>query len=56
MALLPELKEKTEASPYVEVVKAALKLCNGLITEATKGTEFLIRNKDGRVSEFRMFL
>ncbi len=56
MALLTELKEKTEASTYVEVIKAAMKLYDGLITEADKGNEFLVRGKDGQISEFRMFL
>ena len=56
MALLTELKEKTEASTYAEVIKASMKLYDGLITEIEKGTEFLIRDKSGRVSEFRMFL
>jgi hypothetical protein len=56
MALLTDLKERTEASTYAEVIKAAMKLYDGLITEVEKGNEFLIRDKDGRVSEFRMFL
>ena len=37
-------------------IKAAMKLYDGLIAETEKGNEFLIRDKDGRVSEFRMFL
>jgi hypothetical protein len=56
MALLVELKEKTEAATYAEVFKNAMKLYDGIISEVEKGTEFLIRDKDGRVSEFRMFL
>ena len=56
MLLLTELKDKTEASTYAEVIKAAMKLYDGLIAETEKGNEFLIRDKDGRVSEFRMFL
>jgi hypothetical protein len=56
MALLLELKEKTEAPSYAEVFKNAVKLYDGIITEVEKGSEFLIRDKDGRVSEFRMFL
>lgn len=56
MTMLTELKEKMEASTYAEVIKAALKLYDGLITEVDRGSEFLIRDKDGRVSEFRMFL
>jgi hypothetical protein len=56
MAILTELKEKTDASTYAEVIKNAMKLYDGLITEVERGSEFLIRDKDGRVSEFRMFL
>lgn len=56
MALLTELKEKTDAASYAEVVKNALKLYDGLISEVEKGSEFLIRDKDGQVAPFRMFL
>lgn len=56
MALLAELKEKTDASSYAEVLKNAMKLYDGLISEVERGSEFLIRDKDGKVSEFRMFL
>jgi hypothetical protein len=56
MTLLAELKDKTESSTYAEVFKNAMKLYDGIITEVEKGREFLIRDKDGRVSEFRMFL
>ncbi len=56
MALLTELKEKTDAASYAEVVKNALKLYDGLITEVEKGSEFLIRDKDGLVAPFKMFL
>ena len=56
MNLLTELKEKTDAASYAEVVKNALKLYDGLISEAAKGSEFLIRDRDGQVTPFRMFL
>jgi len=56
MALLTELKEKTDAASYAEVIKYALKLYDGIISEVERGSEFLIRDKDGKVAEFRMFL
>jgi hypothetical protein len=56
MALLTELKEKTDAASYAEVFKNAMKLYDGIISEVERGSEFLIRDKDGKVSEFRMFL
>ena len=56
MFLLVELKEKTEVATYAEVFKNAMKRYDGIISEIEKGNEFLLRDKDGRVSEFRMFL
>ena len=56
MALLTELKEKTDAATYAEVFRKAMKLYDGIVSEVDRGSEFLIRAKDGKVSEFRMFL
>jgi hypothetical protein len=56
MALLTGLKEKTEAASYAEVFRNAMKLYDGIISELERGAEFLIRDKDGKVCEFRMFL
>ncbi len=55
MAILTELKEKTDAASYAEVFKNALKLYDGLISEVERGHEFLVRDRDGNVSSFRMF-
>ena len=56
MKLLVELKEKTEAASYAEVFKNALKLYDGLIAEAERGGEFLVRDKDGNISSLKLFL
>lgn len=56
MKLLVDLKEKTEAASYAEVFKNALKLYDGLIAEAERGGEFLVRDKDGKVSSLKVFL
>ena len=56
MALLSDLKEKTEAASYAEVIRNALKLYDGLITEAESGATFLVRGANGEVSPFKMFL
>jgi hypothetical protein len=56
MAILTELKDKTEAASYAEVFKNAMKLYDGILTEIERGSAFMIRDKDGKVSEFRMFL
>jgi len=53
---LNALKLKTEASSYVEVLKNALRLYEALIEESEKGNEFLIRNEDGTITPYRMFL
>ncbi len=56
MALLGELKEKTDSASYAEVFKNAMKLYDGIISEIERGSQFLIRGRDGKVSEFRRFL
>ncbi len=56
MERLNTLKSKTEASSYAEVVKNALRLYEALIEEAENGRQFLVRDKNGTVSPFRLFL
>jgi hypothetical protein len=56
MERLNALKLKTEASSYAEVLKNALRLYEALIEETEKGNEFLIRNEDGTITPYRMFL
>jgi hypothetical protein len=56
MDRLNALKLKTEASSYAEVLKNALRLYEALIEETEKGNEFLIRNADGVITPYRMFL
>jgi hypothetical protein len=56
MALLSELKEKTEAASYAEVIRNALKLYDGLITEADSGATFLVRSANGEVAPLKLFL
>jgi hypothetical protein len=53
---LNALKDKTEASSYAEVVKNALKLYEGLIEEVEAGKQFLIRDENGVVAPYRLFL
>jgi hypothetical protein len=55
MALLTELKDKTDAASYAEVFKNALKLYDGLITEVERGGEFLLRDREGNIAAFKMF-
>jgi hypothetical protein len=53
---LNDLKDKTEAASYAEVIKNALKLYDGIISEIESGNEFLTRDKNGTMVPFRMFL
>jgi len=53
---LKELQTKTEATSYAEVVKNALKLYDGLIEEIERGAEFMIKDRDGNIVPFRIFL
>ncbi len=55
MKILGELKDKTDAASYAEVFKNAIKLYDGIISEVERGSEFLIRDREGNVSTFRMF-
>lgn len=56
MERLNALKAKTEASSYAEVVKNALRIYEALIEETESGKKFLVQDKNGVVSSFRMFL
>jgi hypothetical protein len=56
MERLNALKVKTEASSYAEVVKNALRLYEALIEEAESGKQFLVRDENGTVSPYRLFL
>jgi hypothetical protein len=56
MKILIELKDKTDAASYAEVFKNALKLYDGIISEAEKGKQFLVRDASGNMTEFKMFL
>ncbi len=56
MKLLTDLKNKTEAGSYAEVIRNALKLYDGLITEAENGNRFLLQDKAGNIAPFKMFL
>lgn len=56
MERLNALKVKTEAASYAEVVKNALRLYEALIEETEGGKQFLVRDKDGSIAPFRLFL
>lgn len=47
-ARLNELKSKTEATSYAEVIKNALRLYEAMIAEAEKGNEIAVRDRSGK--------
>jgi hypothetical protein len=55
MQRLQDLKRKTEASSYAEVIKNALRLYDAIITEAEAGSSFLIRDAAGQNKEYVIF-
>ena len=56
MDRLNVLKTKTEASSYVEVIKNALRLYEALIEETESGKQFFVRDENGAMIPYRMFL
>ena len=56
MERLNTLKRKTEATSYAEVVKNALRLYEALIEESESGKQFMVRDANGTVSPYRLFL
>ncbi len=53
---LNKLKLKTESSSYAEVIKNSLQLYEALIEIAEDGNEFLVRDKNGKITELKMFI
>jgi hypothetical protein len=56
MDRLNVLKLKTEAASYAEVVKNALRLYEALIEETESGKQFFVRQDDGTMAPYRLFL
>lgn len=54
MERLRVLREKTEAGNYAEVLRNALRLYEALVSEAEKGGDVLVRDKEGK--ETRVFM
>jgi hypothetical protein len=56
MDRLNTLKLKTEAASYAEVVKNALRLYEALIEETESGKQFFVRDENGVLCPYRLFL
>lgn len=55
MERLEDLKTKTEAISYAQVIRNALRLYEAIIVEAEAGGSFLVRTANGDVKEFVIF-
>ena len=55
MARLQELRSKTEATSYAEVVKNALRLYEAVVEETEAGKKFLLRSPNGDTTEYKIF-
>ncbi|HEY4113706.1 MAG TPA: ribbon-helix-helix protein, CopG family [Rhizomicrobium sp.] len=56
MERLTRLKEKTEAASYAEVIRNALRVFEALMDEHDKGAEFQLKQPDGQVVSYRIFV
>jgi Arc/MetJ-type ribon-helix-helix transcriptional regulator len=56
MTRLRELRDKTEAASYAEVLKKALRLYEALVKEAEEGNDLVIRRKNGEQAEYKVFV
>ena len=56
MERLVSLRTRTEASSFAEVVKNALRIYEALLEETEAGNQLLLRNQQGEVTPFRLFL
>ena len=55
MARLQELRSKTEATSYAEVVKNALRLYEAIVQETEAGKKFLVQAPGGDTIEYKIF-
>lgn len=55
MQRLQELKRRTEATSYAEVIKNALRLYEAIVAEAEAGGAFMVRTAAGDTKEFVIF-
>jgi hypothetical protein len=55
MDRLVNLKDKTEAASYAEVIKNALRLYENLILKHEEGNRFLLKDRKGALTEYEIF-
>jgi len=56
MERLLNLKELTEASSYAEVIKNSLRLYEAIISEVSSGKEIMLKDKDGKIGPYHIFV
>ena len=56
MTILDELKDTMACDDYSTTFATALQILDGIITEVNKGSTFFVKDKDGKVSEYQMFI
>ncbi len=56
MERLQRLKERTEAASYAEVIRNALRLFEALISEHEKGAEFALKQPNGDLVAYKLFV
>lgn len=56
MERLSKLKESTEAASYAEVIRNAIRLYEAMVSEASAGREFYIKDKSGTITPYKVFL
>jgi len=56
MDRLLKLMDVTEASTYTEVMKNALRMYEAVIDEVEDGKEIMIKEKDGNIVPFHIFV
>jgi Arc/MetJ-type ribon-helix-helix transcriptional regulator len=55
LARLQDLKAKTEATSYAEVIKNALRLYESVIAESEAGNTFVVHMPGGATKEYVLF-
>jgi len=55
MERLADLKNRTEAASYAEVIKNALRLYENIILKHEEGNRFLLKNSQGALTEYEIF-
>lgn len=55
-ARLEKLRERVEPSTRTEVFRVSLRLLEDVVKELNEGKEFFVRDKDGALHPYRVFL